>query len=139
MPAAAYMSARQEFQNVFKADLAAIDGIFIQPVAMDHALDGNFGEIDIENFPRIVESDLDGSPVGARLGGRSVPDKVLAALAAHALDRLFAEDEAEGLGHVRFARAVGPHDGRNGRIELKTILLGKRLEPRKLDRFKIHD
>src|SRR3989344_3434282 len=112
---------------------------------MNCALNSNFRKIYIsarggsafggEKSTGIIKSNLNRCPIGAWLGGGAVPNKILAALASHALDRLLTENEAEGLGHIRLTGTIRSHNGRDWRIKLKNILFRKRFEAREFYRL----
>src|SRR3989344_6391157 len=104
----------------------------IDPIAVHRALNGDLVKINIKESCspswRIVEGDFNRGSVGARHVLGAAPDEVLAALAAHGLDGLLAQDKAKPLGDIGFPRAVRAYNRGNRSREFKLTLFSERFK-----------
>src|SRR3989338_2615609 len=78
----------EKLNDVFETYGRAINEVFVEPIARDHALDSHFREIQIEDPPFIVEDDFDRRAVSSGRVIGPIPNEILSAFATHALDTL---------------------------------------------------
>ena len=103
---AADIGTREKSHDILEPHQAAVQEILILPVAIDDALHHDFFKINIEQPIGIIKYDLHSSTVCAREGGRTAPDEIFAALRAHGLHGLLAENKAERFCNIRFPAPV---------------------------------
>ena len=118
----------QQLLHVEQAARHAVDGVLAVAGAEQRAADRHLGELDGQQAGRVVDGEADLGPAERRALGRAGEDHVVHLLAAHGARRLRAEHPGDGVDDVRLARAVGPDDDGDARLELERGGVGEGLE-----------
>ena len=106
--------------------------------AMEAARDGDLGEIDRQRVIGVVEEELDLAEVGGAAAGRAREENVVRLLRAQLERAERAGRPADGVGDVRLAGAVRPHDDPDALLEANFDRVRERLEAANLDRAQMH-
>ena len=118
----------QDVLDVHEPARARVDEVLALPRSVHSPGDGDFVEIDGQDVVRVVEHERDLGHAHGLAGGRAGEDDVLHGLAAQLLRRLLTEHPEDGVGDVRLARAVRPHDDREAGLERHMGAVRKGLE-----------
>ena len=133
--------AQEHVLHVAPAHRLVVDEVAGRPVAREHALDGDLGELvplAAGTGAGVVEHQFHAGAAGRLAVARAVEDHVLHGLATQFAGLAFAQHPAHRIHDVGLAAAVGADhaDQLAGQLEVRRI--GKGLEARELDRVQSH-
>ena len=129
----------QQLIHVLEADALAVDGILALAAAVVAAADGDFVGVDVEAVVGVVDGQRHRGVAHGPAGLGAAEDDVLhlAGTAQLAGARL-AQDPADGVGNIGFARAVGPHDAGDAGADGEPGAVGEGFEALDLQFFQAH-
>ena len=115
--AGAEAAVLEEFLDFAEADGASVEAEFGFAVAVDAALDFDFGGFDAEPGVCVVEAEADFGEAGWGALGGAGEDHVVESFDAEGAVCAFADHPAEGVHDVGFAGAVRSDDGGHAAVE----------------------
>ena len=128
----------QNVLDVHEAAGARVDQVLALPRAVHAPGDGDLLEVHGQDMVRVVEHERDLGDADRLAGGGAGEDDVLHGLAAQLLGALLPQDPQDGVGDIRFTRAVGPHDDGEPGLEGHLRAVGEGFEPLQGERLEIH-
>ena len=128
----------QDVEDVHAAGGGAVDQVLALARAVHAARDGDLGVVDGQRAVGVVEHEVDLGEPDAFARRRSGEDDVLHRLAAQVLGVALAEHPQNGVGDVRFARAVGSHDRGDAGSSESTLRSANDLNPFEDQRLEVH-
>ena len=134
----AQAGVRERLEDVDQPAPRAVDAVLAVAGAVQAAHDRELGELDRQRAVGVVDDHLDLGGGAGLLAAGPAKDDVLHGLAAHCERGLLAHRPQHGVGDVRLARAVGPDDHADARVELQPRPVGERLEALEGDRLEVH-
>ena len=116
----------------------AVDGVLGATAAEHRAGDRDLGVVDRQGAVGVVDGQAHLGPAERRAAGGAGEDDVLHLAAAQALGPLLPHDPGERVDDVGLARAVGPDDAGDARLEAHRRRRGEGLEPLEGQRLEVH-
>ncbi len=135
---ATHPGVAEQLLHVEEAAGHVVDGVLALARPPQRAGDRHLAELDGEQPGAVVDRQADLGPPERLALGRAREDDVLHLLAADRGGRLGAEHPADGVHHVRLARAVGAHHDGDPRLHLEHGGLREGLEPLEGQRLEEH-
>ena len=128
----------EQFAHIAQAHFAAVEQVFILAIAIGAAAHNHFVELDREEAIRVVEREVHFGHARARTAIAAGEDQVFGLLRSQSREDLFAQDPAQAVGHVRFARSIRADDGRDAGGEDELRFGRKGLEPLHFEMLQSH-
>ncbi|KZX19958.1 hypothetical protein ACH61_02939 [Rathayibacter tanaceti] len=128
----------QELLNVEQPAAATVDRVLTASVAEQRAGDRHLGVLDREGPVGVVDREGDLRPAERTAGGGAREDDILHLAAAERLGALLPHHPGQRVDDVALARAVGPDDAGDARLEGERGRLSEGLEPLEGQALQVH-